>query len=164
MDTSTIKMEPIPGNRAVMTGEDKKIENCLCKQYDLIWGNKVSCDFRKKVVEISKRQNFDPNHLMAVMKVETSGTFSPSKIELRPNGKYRKDGSPKKEYRGLTKNEILKLDENFAGAVGLIQFTPAAINGLNSYYKLTLTKRKLALMTDLEQLDYVEKYISKQGS
>ena len=159
VDTSTIKMEPIPGNRAVMTGEDKKIENCLCKQYDLIWGAKVSCEFRKKVVEISKRQNFDPNHLMAVMKVETSGTFSPSKIELRPNGKYRKDGSPKKEYRGLTKNEILKLDENFAGAVGLIQFTPAAINGLNSYYKLTLTKRKLALMTDLEQLDYVEKYI-----
>ena len=26
--------------------------NCVCKQYDLIYGRKVSCAFRKKVVEI----------------------------------------------------------------------------------------------------------------
>lgn len=83
VDTSTIKMEPIPGNRAVMTGEDKKIENCLCKQYDLIWGAKVSCEFRKKVVEICKElwpndwQN-TANNLMAVMAWETGESFSPS--------------------------------------------------------------------------------------
>ena len=164
VDTSTIKMEPIPGNRAVMTGEDKKIENCLCKQYDLIWGAKVSCEFRKKVVKICKelwgesRKIDMANGLMAVMKVETSGTFSPSKIELKPTGKYRPNGQPKKDYRGLNREEILLLDENFSGAVGLIQFTSIAIQDLNKKYSISLTKRKLALMTNVEQLDYVEKY------
>jgi molecular chaperone GrpE (heat shock protein) len=163
VDTTTLEMETISGNRAVTTGKpdrkEEKKEKCVCKEYNLIWGAKVSCEFRKKVVEISKKQNFDPNYLMAVMKVETSGTFSPSKIELRQTGEYKKNGNHKRSYRGLTRNEILKLDENFVGAVGLIQFTPAAINGLNNYYNLNLTKRKLALMTDIEQLDYVEKYI-----
>ena len=38
--------------------------NCVCKQYDLIYGRKVSCAFRKKMVEIcselwGKMQNSD---------------------------------------------------------------------------------------------------------
>ncbi|WP_144283905.1 hypothetical protein [Chryseobacterium echinoideorum] len=119
----------------------------------------VTCEFRKKVVEISKRQNFDPNDLMSVMKVETSGTFSPSKIEIKPTKEKRKDGTFKRDYRGLTKDEIMQLPENFAGAVGLIQFTPVAISSLNTSYNFSLTKRKLALMSALDQLDYVEKYI-----
>lgn len=65
---------------------DEKKENgvCVCKDYDLIWGNKVSCDFRKKVVEICKElwpndyKNM-ANNLMAVMAWETGETFSPSK-------------------------------------------------------------------------------------
>ncbi|WP_052259548.1 hypothetical protein [Flavobacterium sp. KMS] len=140
--------------------EDKDV--CVCKELDLIWGAhpNVSCEFRKKVIEISKRQNFDPNHLMAVMWAETSHTFSPSKVELRSTGELKKDGNSKVDYRGLTKEEILKLDESFSGAVGLIQFTPAAINGLNTNYGYSLTKRKLALMTQLEQFFYVEKYIA----
>ncbi|WP_411811289.1 M23 family metallopeptidase [Chryseobacterium scophthalmum] len=146
----------------IVKGEKPKENNetCVCKQYDLIWGghSNVSCEFRKKVVEISKRQNFDPNHLMAVMKVESAGTFSPSKIELKITG-YRKNGKPIREYKPLSKEEILKKEENFSGAVGLIQFTPAAINQLNSAYGYKLTKRKLALMSQLEQLSYVEKYI-----
>lgn len=134
---------------------------CVCKDTNLIWGGHkaINCDFRKKIIDISKRQNFDPNDLMAVMKVETSGTFSASKIELKETKEKRRDGKFKKEYRGLTKDEILQLSENFAGAVGLIQFTPVAIKSLNTNYNLSLTKRKLALMSQLEQLDYVEKYI-----
>jgi len=127
----------------------------------LVWGGhpNVNCDFKKKVIEISKRQNFDPHHLMAVMWAETYKTFSTSLIKLMPNGKFRADGKPKKENRGLNENEIKNLSENFSGAVGLIQFTPVAIDELNNYYNYSLTKRKLALMNQLQQLDYVEKYI-----
>lgn len=92
---------------------------------------------------------------MAVMYVESATTFSPSKIELKTVG-YNKRGKPIREYTPLTKEEILKLPEKFSGAVGLIQFTPEAIDGLNSKYGLSLTKRKLALMSQLEQLDYAE--------
>ena len=44
---------------------------------ELIWGTKVSCEFRQKVVEISKRLECDPNHLMAIMALETGGKFDP---------------------------------------------------------------------------------------
>ena len=143
--------------------DDKKSENgvCVCKDYDLIWGNKVSCDFRKKVVEISKdlwpdKYKTMANGLMAVMKVETSETFSPSKIELVS---YIDDkGKKRKKYQGLSKEAINKLDDNFSGAVGLIQFTKDAIDALNKENSLSLNKKKLALMTDLEQLEYVKKY------
>jgi hypothetical protein len=139
---------------------ETKSGTCVCKEYDLIWGGhpNVSCDFRKKVVEISKRQNFDPNHLMAVMWVESAKTFSPSKIELKVIG-HKKNGKPIRDYAPLSKKEIENLDVNFSGAVGLIQFTPVAIDELNNYYNYKLTKRKLALMTQIEQLLYVEKYI-----
>ena len=73
---------------AVLVGnEDAKSGNktgaCVCKDYDLIWGNKVSCEFRKKVVEICKElwpNNFIEmaNNLMAVMAWETGESFSPS--------------------------------------------------------------------------------------
>lgn len=58
---------------------------CVCKDYDLIWGSKVSCEFRKKVVEISKKlglpqeNNEGANWLMAVMALETIGTFDHTK-------------------------------------------------------------------------------------
>ncbi|MCX8523670.1 DUF4280 domain-containing protein [Chryseobacterium formosus] len=54
---------------------------CVCQQYDLIWGEKVSCEFRKKVVQIAKNlglpqeKNEGANRLMAVMALETIGTF-----------------------------------------------------------------------------------------
>ncbi|WP_281309764.1 CHAP domain-containing protein [Flavobacterium flavigenum] len=141
--------------------EKKGAANCVCKEYDLIWGNKVSCDFRKKVVEISK--SLWPNNykqmasgLMAVMRVETSETFSPSKIELVSYVDSK--GKKRKKYEGLSKEAINKLDENFNGAVGLIQFTKDAIEALNKENSLSLTKKKLALMTDLDQLEYVKKY------
>src|SRR5690606_29576868 len=141
--------------------EKKKVTSCVCKDFDLVWGGhpNFNCDFKKKVIEISKMQNFDPNHLMAVMWVETHKTFSTSLVKLMPTGKFRANGKPKKDNRGLNEKEIKDLPENFSGAVGLIQFTPVAIDELNNYYNYSLTKRKLALMNQLEQLDYVEKYI-----
>jgi Domain of unknown function (DUF4280) len=139
----------------------KNNTTCACKELDLTWGGhpNINCDFRKKVVEISKRQNFDPNHLMAVMGAETERTFSTSLIQLMPTGKLRPDGKPKKEPRGLKEKEIKELPDGFEGAIGLIQFTPAAIKGLNDQYGYSLTKKKLAVMSQLVQLDYVEKYI-----
>jgi CHAP domain len=150
---------------AVMVGVTRagtggKTGTCVCKDYDLTWGGhpNVSCDFRKKIVAISKRQNFDPNHLMAVMWVESAKTFSPSKIDLKVIG-HNSKGEEIKAYVPLSEKEIKNLSENFSGAVGLIQFTPVAIDELNNYYNYSLTKRKLALMSQIDQLDYVEKYI-----
>lgn len=137
---------------------------CVCKKYDLIWGAKVSCAFRKKVVEIAKslwgegRCKEMANALMAVMNVETAGTFSASKIELKATGRLRKNGSPVRQYMPLSKQEILDKAENFKGVVGLIQFTEIAIKALNQNFNLNLTKRKLALMSPTEQLSYVEHY------
>jgi hypothetical protein len=156
---------------AVVSEQKKQEEQkgiCACKQYDLIWGGKVSCDFRKKVVEICtklwpKKPMEMANGLMAVMYVESATTFSASKIELKPTGKLKSNGKPIFAYRGLTKDEILNLGESFSGAVGLIQFTPVAIDALNKEFSLSLTKRKLALMTEIDQLDYVKKYF-KLGS
>lgn len=141
--------------------KDGNKETCKCKEYDLIWGNKVSCDFRKKVVEISKslwpdKYKSMANGLMAVMRVETSETFSPSKIELISY--VDGNGKKKKKYAGLSKEAVNKLDDNFIGAVGLIQFTKDAIDALNKENSLNLTKKKLALMSDIDQLDYVKKY------
>lgn len=155
-----MEVEKLKSPAVVKKTNQPKKNGCICQQYNLVWGghSNVSCEFRKKVIDVSKRQNFDPNHLMAVMKVESAGTFSPSKIELITTG-YRKNGKPIREYKALSKDEILKKDENFSGAVGLIQFTPIAIKELNKAYGYKLTKRKLALMSQLEQLHYVEKYI-----
>ena len=100
---------------------------CLCReQYkDLIWGEKVSCEFRKKVVEIAKRLGKDPNLLMAGMALETGRTFSPT------------------AGKGTS-------------YVGLIQFGDDAAKSVET------TREKLLSMTAIQQLDYVEKYLSKK--
>lgn len=86
-----IMKEPKPlNNGATPTKKEKtniSVPNttCLCKQYDLILGNKVNCAFRKKVVEISKalwgeaKKIEMANNLMVIMYFETAKTFSPSK-------------------------------------------------------------------------------------
>ncbi|WP_119789716.1 L,D-transpeptidase [Flavobacterium anhuiense] len=106
---------------------DKNKGKCVCKDYDLIWGNKVSCEFRKKVIEIAQRLNKDPNLLMAAMALETGRTFSPTA------GK----GS---------------------SYVGLIQFGDDAAESVGT------TRDALLKMTALQQLDYVEKYLTKNKS
>lgn len=73
---------PPPSGKSptVVNADSKAPSTCICKeQYkDLIWGGKVSCEFRKKVVEIAKRLGKDPNLLMAGMALETGKTFSPT--------------------------------------------------------------------------------------
>lgn len=73
-------------------------ETCVCKEYDLIWGNKVSCEFRKKVVEIAKelwgesKKVEMANVLMAVIraKKQLSLHVMPMQIQrLQQVGKIR---------------------------------------------------------------------------
>ncbi|GEM56129.1 hypothetical protein B0A58_02475 [Flavobacterium branchiophilum NBRC 15030 = ATCC 35035] len=82
VNNSGFKQDPVDDTNKVVkvAVEEKKKEDgtCECKQYDLIWGDKVSCDERKKVVEVSKNLGVNPNWLMAVMALESAKTFSPS--------------------------------------------------------------------------------------
>lgn len=88
----------------------------------LVWGAKVNQAFRAKVREIGKRQNIDPNWLMATMAFETGNSFLP----------YEKNSG--------------------SGATGLIQFTKSTATSLGT------STTKLARMSAVEQLDWVEKY------
>jgi hypothetical protein len=82
VDAKVFKPDPVEQtNKTAKVGEGDKKEKkgvCVCKESNLIWGSKVSCEFRKKVVEIAKRLGKDPNLLMAGMALETGKTFSPT--------------------------------------------------------------------------------------
>jgi hypothetical protein len=52
----------------------------------IVWGAKVSTQFRAKVVAIGQRLQVDPNYLMACMAFESAGTFSPSKRNAAGSG------------------------------------------------------------------------------
>ncbi len=139
--------------------EDKEKES-QCEI--LLWGSKVNCEFRKKLIEICSdlwgedKKLFMANEMMACMYVETSGTFSSSVIRLvtkpRPNPKKGQKDTMR-VYEGYSK-EAHKKDTSLVNdrAVGLIQFTSVAAE------ELKISKQKLALMTEIEQLDYVKKY------
>ncbi|MBO6185921.1 MAG: hypothetical protein J6O88_14770 [Chryseobacterium sp.] len=118
---------------SIVKGEKKPTSSCICKeQYkDLIWGGKVSCEFRKKVILISRRNSIDPNNLMAAMAHETGGTFDPT------IGTFKKHK-----------------DESREGYVGLLQI------GKDAATDLKITRTKLLNMNQIEQLDYVEKYLN----
>jgi hypothetical protein len=121
--------------------EDKKDEKgpCVCKESDLIWGNKVSCDFRKKVIEISKKlglpqaKNEGANWLMAVMALETGRTFSPI------CGTFKK-------HKNDAKN----------GYVGLIQIGKVAAIDLG------VKRSDLLKLSAVAQLEYVEKFFKQK--
>lgn len=141
---------------------------CLCKEIykDLIWGEKVSCDFRKKVVEIS--QLLWPNNhmamangLMAVMNVETDGSFKAHQIMGKPLG----------DVNSITKDDfwLIKKDgTKTSRAVGLIQFTQPALELIGEftagtgYDKLHEVKLRFAKMGEINQLNCVKDYIKKQ--
>lgn len=106
---------------------------CVCKdEYKLIWGNKLTCSQRKKVVEICKSiwgedSKIDKaNDLMAIMHLETDATFSPSK-------------------KGVSKSGT--------SFIGLIQFSANTAKTLNTTYSA------LGKMSFNEQMVYVEKYL-----
>lgn len=100
-------------------------ETTLDSGAKLIWGAKVSQEFRVKVRQIAKRQGIDPNWLMAVMAFETGNSFLP----------YEKNPG--------------------SSATGLIQFTSGTATSLGT------STTKLARMTAVEQLDWVEKYFEQ---
>ncbi|MDF2830966.1 hypothetical protein [Chryseobacterium indoltheticum] len=153
--------------------------NCVCKeQYkDLIWGGKVSCEFRKKVVQIcaelwgESRKLEMANGLMAVMKVETWGSF---KAHHREGFKSANDNSKDLTISSFHKDSGSKSSR----AVGLIQFTQDALEGMNEFPKSTpatkgtqprydaLNRLKLsyAQMGEIRQLDKVKKYFEPAKS
>ncbi|MET3047338.1 hypothetical protein [Flavobacterium covae] len=148
--------------------KDNKTVICFYKQNDLIWGNKVSCDFRKKVVQIcvelwgeSKKIEM-ANGLMTVMRVETRETFKANQLEGYKSLIPKED----MEIKHFRKNGKRKSSR----AVGLIQFTQDALVALGEYKsnkslsveerfdELNRVKLKFAKMSELVQLDYVKKY------
>ena len=122
--------------------KDKKV----CEA--LVWGNKVSCDFRRKVISIASelwgenKKIEMANNLMAVFAWESGCKFKAD----APN-------------------------QSNSGATGLIQFMPSTAEKLlgkkitiekvyNYWGKKETLKRvkEFAEMTDIKQLDYVKKY------
>jgi N-acetylmuramoyl-L-alanine amidase len=123
---------------------------CICKEYDLIWGDKVNCDFRKKVVEIAKDlwpKNFleMANNLMAVFEWESGGTFKPDVPNQAKSGatgliQFMPDKA--KEYFGKCTMEVV----------------PNYFNSKNEKLHNLPRVKEFAAMTALKQLDYVKRY------
>jgi hypothetical protein len=95
----------------------------------LVWGLKVSKEFREKVDKISSFLGIDANWLMAAIAFETAETFSPS-----------------------VKNAA------GSGATGLIQNMPRTAKHLLGTKTPEEAIEKLEKMTAEKQLDYVKKY------
>lgn len=157
LSTTSVKQKPL----------GKIDSTCICKEKykDLVWGEMVSCDFRKKVVEISaelwgeSRKMEMADGLMAVMNVETAGSFKAHQImgkDLKDVNKITKDDF------WLTKADGTKTSR----AVGLIQFTQSALQAIGEFKagtgfdKLHTVKLKFATMGEIKQLDYVKKYFN----
>ncbi len=83
---------------------------------------------RSKIDEIASKHGFSADELIKLIKFETGGSFDPS----------QKSGA--------------------SSAVGLIQFMPKTIKGLNK----ALDSEKVAAMTILEQLELVDAYFASQ--
>lgn len=129
---SAAKVNALPKKQEEKNEQGK----CICKELykDLVWGEKVSCEFRKKVIKIAKE--LWPNNymnmaseLMICMAVETGERFSPS--------------------------------YGYPNATGLIQFTGSAISDMNrTGYNggKKIDKIYLKSLTAEKQLDYVKLY------
>ena len=136
VDSKAFKMDT-PTGVSKLVIEDKKIEKdtneCFCKQKEnqFYWSNKLTCDQRKKVLQVCKnlwpasKPNEKASELMAIIHLET-GEYS-----FKPSA------------------------DNGVGYSGLIQFSDASAKALNT------TRSKLKAMTFTEQMDYVEKYLTK---
>lgn len=157
----TLKKEQPPtrqkpeGRSPVMVKEVKEVKkdgNCVCKEYNLIWGEKVSCEFRKKVVEIAKDLWPDnwlemANNLMAVFAWETGATFKPDV----PNQK--KSGAT-----GLIQFMPERADEYFGKHT--IEIVPNYFNSRDQKLHYLPRVKEFAQMSAIMQLDYVKKYFN----
>lgn len=160
---------------AVLVGNGDAISNkkqgvCECEGYNLYYGKKVSCAFRKKVMKISKElwpSNYKEmaNGLMAVMHRETNGTLAANQLEgyksLIPREKMNKD-----IFSKINPNT----GKQSSRAVGLIQFTQDSLVQMNEFENgsgfnlLHALKLSYAMMTEVEQLEKVKKYMQSVKS
>ncbi|MGX5686506.1 hypothetical protein ACWKWW_18295 [Chryseobacterium cucumeris] len=124
------------------TQNPDKPGSCICQeQYkDLVWGGKVSCEFRRKVVQIAKnlelpQENFEgANWLMTIIALESAYSFSPK------CGTFGKNPDENSKYK----------------YIGLIQFGKAAAEEIGT------TRTHLMSLTAEQQLNYVEKHFKKK--
>lgn len=142
-------------NNAVILGEELKLEQNNGETCDpLIWGEKFTCEERKKLLEIctelwgEDKKIKMANNLMAVFAWESGGTF--------------KTNAP---------------NMGNSGGTGLIQFMPKTAKSLlgkditieyvKDYWDKDKTLKRVkefANMTVVEQLDYVKKYFKPQAN
>ncbi len=111
--------------------------------------NKNNSNFRKDVDKgFQNSQKLDKKFLNKV-----------KKIAKKLNCNY-------KDLLAVMNSESSLKSNNWNGttAVGLIQFTQPAITELNKRYKTNLTKAKIAKMSPMEQLDWVEKLLTLSKS
>ncbi|MGN7820177.1 peptidoglycan DD-metalloendopeptidase family protein [Chitinophaga sp. 22536] len=141
-----LRLSPAIKARSTAVIERVSVSQGPSECQSLVWGSKVSCAFRKKVISIARKLQADPNHLMTCMAFETGGSFLPHLL----NG-----------YKPGTTPAVEKLTEGVLAehAVGLVQFTQKAINHMNNRWKLGINKKKLAHMSAEEQLEYVYHYL-----
>ncbi|WP_426477638.1 M23 family metallopeptidase [Chryseobacterium sp. CBSDS_008] len=166
MEVEKVKSAAVVQN----TQKPDKPGSCICQeQYKyLIWGGKVSCEFRKKVVQIcaelwgENRKMEMANGLMAVMNVETASSFKAHQIM----------GQTLKNVKVVTKDDFWLIQKDkktgkevrTSRAVGLIQFTQSALQAIGEFKsgsgfdKLHEVKLHFATMGEIKQLDYVKKY------
>jgi uncharacterized protein (TIGR02594 family) len=107
---------------------------CACKENNFYWSSKITCEERKKVLEVCANIWGEENKiekasmLMAVMHLETGKTFSPSQKGVSSAG---------------------------AKYIGLVQFSATTAQSLGTTYDA------LGEMTFIKQLEYVEKYLKQ---
>ena len=111
----------------------QKKGNCSCKENNFYWSNKLTCDERKKVLEVcaklwgEDKKKDKASELMAIMHLET--------------GK---------------KNMFKPYADNGADYSGLIQFSDTSAK------KLGTTRAELKKMTFIKQMDYVHDYFASK--
>ncbi|WP_119789718.1 hypothetical protein [Flavobacterium anhuiense] len=112
---------------------DKNKTNCVCKENNFYWSNKLTCDERKKVLEVcaklwgEDKKKDKASELMAIMHLETG-----------------------------EKNMFKPYADNGADYSGLIQFSDASAK------KLGTTRSALKKMTFIQQMDYVHDYFASK--
>jgi hypothetical protein len=134
------------------------------KTANLTWGSLVNQKFREKVIEIC--EDLWPentiemaNGLMAVMYRETNTSFAANQL-AGYKSLISRDLMTVKDFENNNK----KTGERGSRAVGLIQFTQAALVSMKEFKngegfdKLHALKLSYAKMTELEQLEKVRKY------
>ncbi len=121
---------PIAFIRQMMLLQDNSTDECP----ELVWGKKVSCEFRKRVIQISKRLECDPNHLMTAMALETGGKF----------------------------DSAIKNSKGYVGLIQFGDDAVKDINKNFFLYRVKITKSYLQKLTAEDQLLYVEYFLHRQ--